>query len=126
MLTSFDFTAVIVYKILRENTLYDKIDFNKEELEQYFINVLNMAQEVGCDWDKITYDTILEIKSKLSKICNIQDDGIKIDSDQFKPKGKRKADMYIQGMDYALLWCCSKTFKQEILNKQNSKETICD
>ncbi|MBO5955012.1 MAG: hypothetical protein J6Q13_03500 [Clostridia bacterium] len=97
MLTTFDLTSVLAYKVMKENDIHDQTEFSKEELQQYFITVLSLAKEVGCDWEKLTEEKISEIKDRLSCFCKVQEDCIIVDNTQFKPKRRRLASMYVQG-----------------------------
>ena len=119
MISTFDATAILAYKIMKEYDIHTKTTLSKEELQDYFVKVLKIANEVGCDYEKISEDQILEIKDRLRFFCKIKDDGIGINSDKFKAKGRSRASIYVQRMDGVLFACCMKIFKIDLLKKDD-------
>lgn len=120
MLNDYDCVAVLAYKIIKDNDIFKKIDFTKDELTDYFSKVVNKYDE-EFDYKTITDKHIFEIRDSLEGFCKFENELIILNEQNLKQKARRRASMYVQGLSFPLLCSCIETYAEELkLKKDNS------
>lgn len=124
MLTGYDYTSILAYKMMKDYDLLKKSEFTKKYLSAFYNKVIEIVKDFGITNNIITDEHILEICDRLRDFCTIENGVITMNN----KKGRKYASMYVQGMDYMLLYCCANVLGNELVEKdmQLNKGNVCD
>ena len=117
-----------VYKIVREYEKTGKTIFYKGELFDFVKKVLKIASitDERDYWLCYSGEIVRDYYESLSKICNVTPNFLEIEQCRLKNGGKEWADKAIGAMTYSFLKGAVKVLKEELKEKNEIEEIVCD
>lgn len=113
--------SIAIYLIVKENEINNKTQFTKDEIFNYIHKVIQKSAEYGDEkyFAVLSGEYIKDFYETINKICDINDDQIKINPNKFDDKGKRWVSREIVCMPYPLLKACIKVLRNKLKEQDN-------
>ena len=124
MLNAYDCSTILTFKMVKDYENFKKTEFTKKELTDYFKKVTKISEEVGKKNKSNKNKVALEVKKNLEDFCEIDKKVVKFLGREINSETRKKATMYVQGMNLILQGCCNLVYSKELEAQQENANSI--